>query len=370
MVMPERPVFIEPDPYSAALASSSGWLPAVSSSYGDRLLGDVPVDGGSVTWSSVADIQGQCAFTVPRLVDGFDWCPKRDPYHPLADYGQEVVVAVQTVAVDGGTFDETLGTFQIQSWDADDSTVQVRGACVLKPVAENRFVVPQSPRSGGTFRSEATRLLGGMAPVRFSSLLVDRRVPSSMSWGDERLEALYDIAKAWPARLRVDPFNGVEFLAPLPEVGVPAYTLRDGPGGTVLARGWSSTREGRVNRLIARGTESDEAGRPSVWAGANVRTGPLDPFGPNGVQTGYFSSPLLTSKNVAQKSSQTRLENLNRYTSTVPVTVVADPRVRLDDYVEALVDGERTWGYVTGCETPLVIQSESDTMRVDLAVTA
>lgn len=367
---PPVPV-IQTDPLSAALATATTWEPSVTASLGDEPLGSVPVVSGSVTMAERTDVLGQVDMVIPRFVDGFDWCPKDDPTHPLAHFGQEFAVGVQTRDVTGAAYDERLGTFAVHSWDADDDSVNVTGYTALKSVEEARFTVPQAPQSGGTLASEFVRLMGGIAPVVIDGSLVDRAVPASMSWGDDRLAALYDIAAAWPARLRVDSHGVVYVLPPLgSEIELPSYALRDGEGGTVTSRKWSSSRDQTFNRVVARGTESDEAGRPAVYGYAQVETGPLSVSGPNGIQTAYMASPLLTTRPAAFAAAATRLANLNRPSITVPITVAADPRVRLDDAVEATYLGSRVWGWVVGYEVPLVIRSAADVMRVDLAVSS
>ena len=64
--------------------------------YGTQYLGEVPVKGGSVAWSTSQQVQGKIQVTVPRLSrtaegDLVDWLPT-SPYAPLACNGQELRV--------------------------------------------------------------------------------------------------------------------------------------------------------------------------------------------------------------------------------------------------------------------------------------
>jgi len=53
---------------------------------------------------------------------------------------------------------------------------------------------------------------------------------------------------------------------------------------------------------------------------------------------------------------------------TVPVRLVPDPRIDLDDPVELWRDGARDWGYVVGYDLPLTVADGE--MRLDVGVAA
>jgi len=115
--------------------------------------------------------------------------------------------------------------------------------------------------------------------------------------------------------------------------------------------------------------EYHEGKQPLVYASkswAQQTTGPMAVAGEYGPVTKIWSSPLISSTAMALASAQTMLANSILPATSVPVRCVPDPRIDLDDPVEILRDGERTWGYVTGYDLPLTVADGE--MRVDVGV--
>ena len=354
------------DATSTVLAGGADTEPVVSSTLGAGEATTVPVTAGSVTYSVASRSQVAVRLTVPRLADGRDWCPGTDAAHPLARYGQTLSVAMR---VSGGPVDEVhqLATARIEDWvlSRDGGSVEVTALGPLKGLETAGWAVPKAAAPGGTYASEAVRLAGGLAPVVIDDALVDRAVPALTPWGDERLTALEDLATAWPARIRTDPYGAVWFLPPLGEVPVPQVRLADGQGGTVVSAPLSDTRDSVPNRVIARGEDQGED-RPAVYGWAEIGSGPMRVAGPYGYVVAYYSSPLLTTRGECTQAAVTRLRSLSRRSRTVPVECAPDPRIRLDMPAEVLFDGDRHWGWVVGYELPLVVGSGP--MRVDVEV--
>ena len=207
--------------------------------------------------------------------------------------------------------------------------------------------------------------------VIVSDALTNRPCPS-MSWGESRIDAIYEIADAWPARLREGPDGVLYVLPPVPAITErPETTLTDGEAGTVIGVTRQGSRAGIFNRIVARGQEQDDAGQPRFQAIIDQTTGPLRTSGPYGIVTKFFSSPLITSKQAALNSATTMLATSVRQKTTVPVTHTPNPTLTLDTPVELItanIDGAATitqWGIVTSTEIPLVY---SGTSRSDVEV--
>jgi hypothetical protein len=188
------------------LLSSAYTLRATVESWlGDEYLGEVPVEDGSVAWDASQQVQGSLSLTVPRVgsasedEDWRDWDPT-DPTHPLACFGQtlHVSLTIASVLPGGGWWDIQLGRFLITSVDPGPSTVRVTGKSLMHRLEEDRLTTPLSPMWNGTLASEIRRLVGGYMGVVIDTGLVDRWCPS-MTWGESRIDAVYEIAKAWPA---------------------------------------------------------------------------------------------------------------------------------------------------------------------------
>lgn len=358
-----------PDP--AVLAGAFIMRTHVSSWLGTTLLAaDVPVLSGMVSVDGSRQVPESATLTVPRFAsDGAsmrDWFPDL-PTHPLARYGQWLDIGVEvrsTLTQDSWVVG--LGRFPIQGWDLLDSEDQVRVECsgMLQRVLDARFRRPEVPRSDGTLGSEFARLMVDGIPVEISTDLSDRAVPQSFQWDEDRLGALYDIADAWPARVRVDEHGTCRVLPPLDPIPSPVLTLKDGDRGTVITAPTSDTRDGIPNVIVFRGSATDDPARTPITAVARISEGPLAPDS-YGEVVEYYSSPLVTTLLQAQKAAATRLANATRPARQRVVSCVPDPRIELDDPVRVIRGDAHDLGYVVGYD--LSLMGDAMTVRVGVA---
>lgn len=310
-------------PPASLLAGAAGWAPRMSAWLDGRLLAEaVPVHRGRLTADASQQVPERLTFSVPRW-DGRDWLPGGDVEHPLARFGQYVVLTiVVTSPVTGAEHETVIGRFQIQSWKHDvlQGLVQVEAVGVLQIAA------------------------------------------------DDRISALYEIADAWPARLRTDQWGQISVLPALPAVPIPVARLTDGEGGTVVGTTRTDSRDHAYNRVVVRASGTDTANRPPIQAVVDQTTGPMRVGGPYRTVTKYWSSPLITTLAQAQASGATMLTESLRPSRTIPVTIAPDPRLELDDAVEIISDGTRDWGYITAYDLPLTVADGE--MRIDVGVGA
>ena len=360
-----------------ALSSAFSWEARVDSWLGQTWLGRVPVKAGSVTWTTSQQVQGTLSLTVPRIgavsqdEGARDWTPLA-PDSPLAAMGQVLHVQVTVASlVSTDRWDIPLGRFLITQWEVGATDIRITGKSLFQHLEDDRLTSPTVPYSGGTLASELRRLVGGHMGIIVSDALTNRPCPS-MSWGESRIDAIYEIADAWPARLREGPDGVLYVLPPVPAITErPEKSLTDGDAGTVIGVTRQGSRAGIFNRIVARGQEQDDAGQPRFQAIIDQTTGPLRTSGPYGIVTRFFSSPLITSKQAALNSATTMLATSVRQKTTVPVTHTPNPTLTLDTPVELItanIDGAATitqWGIVTSTEIPLVY---SGTSRSDVEV--
>lgn len=326
-------------PPDEVLAGACTWRPRVTSWLGGRLLAaEIPVSGGRITGDVGDDIIETLSITVPRAAapapgaDVFDWRPE-SPDHPLAKFGQilDVTILVGSV-VTGEVWEIRRGRFQIKDWDDDDDgTITVKAESLLARPRDDKLKQLSSPT--GTLISEARRLLPGGMGASFDPELTDRPVPATMSWSKDRLKNLQEIADAWPALLRIDPWGQVYFRAPLPTVPVPVLTLRDGDGGTLISAPRSDTRTGVYNEVLTSTSSSDKA---DIQGYAAVTAGPMSVNGDYAVVTKEYSSSLLEDKAQLDAAAATILANSTRAALAIPARIVPDPRLELDDPVQVL----------------------------------
>ena len=361
-------------PSSAVLAGAARWSCSVSAWKGTTLLAEsVPVAGGRLTADVTQEVPERLTFTVPDYADGYSWVPDTAD-HPLAACGQFVEVDIHvwrslTPDPDSPPTSTTrLGRFQIQSWDHDEDgfTVQVECVGLLQKALDARFRTPQVPRSAGTLASEFRRLMVPGIPVEVSDSLVDRAVPQSFQWDEDRLGALYEIADAWPARLRVDQFGVLQVLPPLPDEPVPVVWLTDGHRGTLISAPREGSRDGVYNVVVARSTMTDSPAKEPLQAVREVGYGPLMPS-EYGEVTFFWSSPLAATWTALDQSAATILADKIRPARVRVVRCAPDPRIELGDGVQLRQGTRETRGFVVATDLPLTVDGGDMSVTVGVA---
>lgn len=360
----------------ADLLSSAYTVAATVESWlGSEYLGAVPVEDGSVSWDAGQQVQGSLSLSVPRVgaagnEDWRDWDPT-DPTHPLACFGQVLHVSLTIGSlISSAWWTVPLGRFLITSVEPGPSTVRVTGKSLLQRLEEDRLTEPMAPDPAGSMASELRRLVGSRMGLIIDPALRDYPCPS-MTWGESRIDAVYEIARSWPAVVR-EGGDGILYVSPpTPDpTSRPELRLSDGAEGTVVGVAASVSRDKIYNRVVARGQSSDE-GSPSFQAVADQLSGPMRVDGPYGVVPRFFSSPLITSVAQAKSTAEAMLADAVRKKVTVPVEHAPDPRIRLDAHVEVETrpvegtPGRTVWGVVAAYEVPLTYRG---TQKTDVEV--
>lgn len=354
------------------LASAYTVEATVESWLGSEYLGAVPVEDGSVSWDASQQVQGALSLTVPRVgaVEGQDWrdWDPVDPTHPLACFGQVLHVSLTIGSlISSAWWTVPLGRFLITSVEPGPSTVRVTGKSLLQRLEEDRLTEPMTPDPAGSMASELRRLVGSRMGLIIDPALRDYPCPS-MAWGESRIDAVYEIARSWPAIVR-EGGDGILYVSPpTPDpTSRPELCLSDGAEGTVVGVAASVSRDKIYNRVVARGQESSDAGTPSFQAIADQMTGPMRVDGPYGVVPRFFSSPLITSVAQAKSTAEAMLADAVRKKIKVPVEHSPDPRIRLDAHVEVETRpvegtlGRTVWGVVSAYEVPLTYRGTQKT---------
>lgn len=361
------------DQIPADLLSSAYTVAATVESWlGSEYLGAVPVEDGSVSWAASQQVQGSLSLSVPRVgaagdEDWRDWDPT-DPTHPLACFGQVLHVSLTIGSlISSAWWTVPLGRFLITSVEPGPSTVRVTGKSLLQRLEEDRLTEPMAPDPAGSMASELRRLIGSRMGLIIDPALRDYPCPS-MTWGESRIDAVYEIARSWPAVVR-EGGDGILYVSPpTPDpTSRPELRLSDGAEGTVVGVAASVSREKIYNRVVARGQESSDEGSPSFQAIADQMTGPMRVDGPYGVVPRFFSSPLITSVAQAKSTAEAMLADAVRKKIKVPVEHAPDPRIRLDAHVEVETRpvegamGRTVWGVVAAYEVPLTYRGTQKT---------
>lgn len=350
------------------LAGSVGWSPTLSSwsSSGDLLAEDIPVLNGRLYVDAALQVPERLTFTVPEFAAARSWVPDAID-HPLAHYGQIVDLDINvTSSVTREQWQTRIGRYQIQDWVHDDANglVRIEALSLLQIALDDGFPQAPVPRVAGTLTSELRRLLPDGLGLTVSPSLANRPVPQTFQWSKNRLQCLYDIAAAWPARLRVDQYGTLQALPPLPAVASsPVITFTDGRRGTLVSAPQEGSRDNVYNAVYGTATATDDPARAPIVAVAQRTYGPTAVGTYRRVSTEY-STALATTQAQLQAATEARLNTLLRPAVVQRVVCAPDPRVEVDDVLQIVRDGVPRVGYVVGYDLPLTVEDGAMTVMV------
>lgn len=302
---------------------------AVESWRGGTLLAtDIPVDKADEDTDRSLRVPERVTFSIPRRDRGVSWSPVGDD-HPLAAKGQTLRVKLGV----GLAYDTVewfqRGVFLIQDSAAVDDTVTVNAVGLLTYIDEARLVSPFQPT--GTLVSTLRALIEPALTVNVDAALVDRAVPATVNFDEDRLGAVMQLLDAWPADAYVDP-GGFLQVTTAAQSTTPVLALTDGVGGTIITASGSSTREGAANVVVARGTASDGGQLQGVaydTTGGGTSYGGV--FNPLPVPR-FFASPLLTTVDQCNAAAATMLARLRRNTGReFTISMVPHPGIQVGD---------------------------------------
>jgi len=327
---------------SEVLAGSCGYSSRIASWRGGVLLAaSVPLSGGRIVQREGDAVPDRLHFTLPRVVDGFDWLPAEgDETHPLSALGQELdVTVVVTSDVTGIAYETRRGRFQIQDTSEDNrGSVSVTASGVFQVIADDRLPAPLAPRTDGTLFSEFRRLMPAGLPVSIDPALTDRACPQSLQWTEDRLDALYAIADALPAVMRPGSSGQVVLRPRVQDDASPVLTISEGdrrPGNdypVLVGKARRQSRDGVYNAVVARGAVTDDPSSPPVQSEAMQTTGPFAAVSTGfRVKRKFFASPLLTTEAQCAAAAATQLASSLRPAKVIPIELPPDPRIELDD---------------------------------------
>jgi hypothetical protein len=208
------------------------------------------------------------------------------------------------------------------------------------PAELDRLDAEGQPPSGATCLSEVRRLLADIVPVVVESGVSDRSVPSSIVYGDGRMDAVQDLLTQIGAVYRM---NGDGALRVLPgALGSSVWTILGGESGALVDVARVLSDEDVYNAVTSRGTSSD--GAPLVGRDY-LRSGPLawgvsTPFG----RRPAFHQSIAQTATGVQSDATTRLASLSSAGQIdLPVECLTHPGIQVHDavtVVAATIDGD------------------------------
>lgn len=283
---------------------------------------------------------------------------------PLAPYGQ-VIQLRAGIEWTGGSEDVPLGWYRIDSADPSEwwasyqvesggktvtrwvrrgTQVGVQAADRMALIDDARFLVPESPASVASAKTEIVRLVRELVPVADLSHVVDQPIPASIAYQTSRVEAVQALAAVLGCWARIDADGAFTLTSLTPAVDAVWTVTVEDPGEQILDWGHALDRSGLYNAVISSGTA--EGGAP-VQGVATETAGPLRWDGPFGRVPFEHSSPLITTATAAQTDADSRLARLIRErVAKVRVRCPANPALELGDTIDVALPDRALRGQV------------------------
>lgn len=295
----------------------------ITSWLGTRRLATLPVmSSWSVSDAEDDRVPGFTRFDVPASDD----MRATHPGHPLAAFGQQVHIRAGY-----GTELLPLGWYQLTEPTVAGDVYQCEGQGLLQLVRQARFLEPFGV--GGVTRTwTLRRLTQGILPIVFEGV-TDELVESAV-WEQERIDALWDVVEAWPARIYLD---GRTLVVTTPwddsNPGSPVVTISDGPGGTLTRIDPTRTNDRTYNAYVVSTLPADPT-RESISERWVMPDGPMRWGGPYGYRTGYYSSPLLKpDRTVLRRVAETMTRRSVRRKDALEWSSTPDYRIERGDVI-------------------------------------
>jgi hypothetical protein len=237
-----------------------------------------------------------------------------------------------------------VGRFRIDSadWDEDWSSyptmdgvrVQRQGGPISidapdtsAAVEEDQFLALAAP--DGTVFGEARRLLGDTMPLGSTHGLIDRRVPATVVYQDDKLKAIDDMAQTVDGYPASNVYGGLDLIPD--RIRTPQWAVK-ADRNTLRRLRFARSRADVWNAVISSGTEGEE--NVEVSAVAVELYGPRRFHGPFGRKAQRHTSPLIDSRAMAQADSNTTLQRLvSRRVMSIPVTCPPNWALRIGDAI-------------------------------------
>lgn len=218
--------------------------------------------------------------------------------------------------------------------DANDLTVMVAGA---------KFVSPESPLTGATCISEIRRLLLGIMDVTITEDVQDIIIPPTLTYKDERMDAVEDLISAMGCSYRVTGTGQLEVYKPNK---VSVWTVKGGQFNSTLINVTRSQNISNLkNLIVARATLQ---GGEELQAAEAMTNGPLATTGPHGIWPDFVTADFALNQFDMQEAAHNALEaNMASLSVDIPLTTVFHPGLELGDWITVMIP------LTTGKEYPL-----------------
>lgn len=217
-------------------------------------------------------------------------------------------------------------------WISGGASISVDATDLTSVVANSKFVSPETPLSGNTCIPEIRRLCLGIMDVTFEDGAADVPIPTTITYRDERMDAVEDLIAAMGCAYRV---TGSGQLAVYKPNQLSVWTIQPAQyGGSLINISRSQSMAGLKNLIVARNTLQ---GGQELQAAAEERTGALRTTGPHGRFPEFVQADFATNQyDMTEAAFQTLEATLRTRTVAVPLTTVFHPGLELGDWVTVM----------------------------------
>ncbi|QGJ88140.1 minor tail protein [Arthrobacter phage Edmundo] len=305
---------------------------------GDLIAGDVPVGAWSADWDSTQQIVATTSATVLDE-DGTLTPWAVDDALGVAGPMLQTQLVVGDTSINVGfqriTESEPEETWRIVGgrliWVPGAATIPVTAQDLTVMASGSRFMAPERVPLNATVFSEVRRLLRGITDVIIAPTLVDRSVPRTLVYKEDRMDAIEDLIKGIDGAHRMA--GGGQFEIYDPSVETSVFEIRGGDEGQLINLKRKLSIEGLYNAVISQNTLD---GGQEIQGVAVEDSGPLRLDGPHGRWPTFRSAPFAETQDAINRDAKTALANrVKSRTVVLPLRTTLNPAIEVGDWVTA-----------------------------------
>lgn len=195
---------------------------------------------------------------------------------------------------------------------SDEGVLELSGSSLEAYIIDARFLRPRTPPYGQSTVGQISYLIKEVLPRAkvLAECTRNKPVQAKAPWDRERWDAIDALATSIDAEVYCD-YRGYFVIRDIPSIsrGRPVETLQTGPGGVLMERQTSSTRD-RVYNAVSVSGESSDPKIPPVWDWA-YDSNPKSPtfyYGDFGQVPRFYSSKFFRTKAQCKKAAQSMLD--------------------------------------------------------------
>lgn len=294
---------------------------------------NVPITGGSIT----VDESSMIRRTVDLTIGDPALNPGTDPAAALTPYAAELAIRRGIRYPNGKTEWAPVGRFRVNTANASAvGDLQVTGADRSAYLQDARFIGLTTSDTSLTIPEQIRRLILEVLPtVEVRDLTGSTARTPAVTWEEDRLKAIDDLATAIGAEVYFDPEGNAVIAPPAAIDDPPVWILDAGASGVLVNVTAETTREGTYNGVFASGEPGD--GDP-VWSTV-VDTDPSSPTyweGPFGKKPYVYTSPLITTVTQARDAATSLLAKVRGMSRQVSVELIPNPALEAGDVIHVI----------------------------------